>query len=339
MSAADDGQRPGLAWGARPIPRHPDATVLEALEAAGIPVVSGCRAGSCGKCLQRSLEAPPAAAQRGLRATLASQNYFYSCQARPQGTLTLVPDEPPVPLEASVLESASVGPDVRRLLLRTATPLDYRPGQYLDLLTPEGIARSYSVASLPDSGVLEFHVRRIEGGAVSPWLHSLAPGDELRVRGPFGQCFYTSDATERALLLVGAGTGLAPLLGIARAAVQAGHRAPIDLVHGALEPGRLYLRDELRAFAAQHPNVNIHACVLRDAGPDELQGPLEQVSLGLAGDLTRTRVFLCGDGELVAKLQRSCFLAGVPSGEIFADPFLAPPAPGAAAQAARAVRG
>ena len=321
--------RPGLSWGTRPIPRNPEATVLEALEDAGLPVVSGCRAGSCGKCLQRSLETPPAAAQRGLRATLASQNYFYSCQAKPEGALTLVPAEPPAPVAASVLESESVGLDVRRLRVRTASPLDYRPGQYVDLLSPEGVARSYSVASLPESGALEVHVRRIEGGALSPWLHALSPGDELRVRGPFGQCFYTPDAAERALLLIGAGTGLAPLLGIARAALQAGHTQPIALVHGALEPRRLYLRDELRELAAEHPNLHVHACVLRDAGPDELEGPLDRVALGLAGDLHRTRVFLCGDGELVRKLQRSCFLAGVPSGEIYADPFLAPPTPSA----------
>lgn len=240
-----------------------------------------------------------------------------------------MPDEPPRPVPATVERSEAVGVDVRRLLLRTAEPLDYRPGQYVDLLTPDGTARSYSLASLPESGALELHVRRIEGGAVSPWLHALEPGDTLGVRGPFGQCFYTPDAAERALLLVGAGTGLAPLLGIARAAVQAGHRAPIDLVHGALEPERLYLREELRDFAARETNVKVHACVLRGAGPDELEGPLDQVSLELAGDLTRTRVFLCGDGELVRKLQRSCFLAGVPSGEIFADPFLAPPTPSA----------
>lgn len=324
--------RPGLSWGTRPIPRNPEATVLEALEAAGVPVVSGCRAGSCGKCLQRSLETPPAAAQRGLRATLASQNFFYSCQAKPEGALTLVPDEPPAPIAARVLESESVGLDVRRLLVRTERPLDYRAGQYLDLLNPEGIARSYSVASLPESGFLEFHVRRIEGGALSPWLHALSAGDELRVRGPFGQCFYTPDAADSALLLIGAGTGLAPLLGIARAALQSGHSRPITLVHGALEPRRLYLRDELRELSRQHPNLNVHACVLRDAGPEELEGPLDQVALGQAtsgspGDLDRTRVFLCGDGELVRKLQRRCFLAGVPSGEIFADPFLAPPTP------------
>jgi ferredoxin-NADP reductase len=165
----------------------------------------------------------------------------------------------------------------------------------------------------------------VEGGAVSPWLHSLRAGDDLRIRGPFGQCFYTSDAAERHLLLIGVGTGLAPLLGIARAALDAGHAAPIALVHGGLEPRRLYLREELRDLARAHANLEVHACVLRDAGPAELEGPLHEVALGLAGPLDATRVFLCGDANLVRGLQRHCFLAGVPSGEIFADPFLPTP--------------
>lgn len=299
--------------------------MLEALEAAGLPVVSGCRAGSCGKCLQRSEQAPPAAAQRGLRATLAAQNWFYACQARPETDLTVLPHDPPRPVAARVAATEVLAPDVCRLLLTPAEPLDHQPGQYLDVLNSEGAARSYSIASLPDQGVLELHVRRVEGGAVSPWLHSLRVGDHLRVRGPFGQCFYTHDAAERNLLLIGAGTGLAPLLGITRAALVAGHAAPIVLVHGGLDPRRLYLREELRDLARAHANLEVHACVLRDAGPTELEGPLDQVALGLAGPLDATRVFLCGDAALVRGLQRRCFLAGVPSGEIFADPFLPPP--------------
>jgi CDP-4-dehydro-6-deoxyglucose reductase len=117
------------------------------------------------------------------------------------------------------------------------------------------------------------------------------------------------------------GTGLAPLYGIARDALAHGHLGPIDLVHGALEPSRLYLRDELHALAAANPTLRVHAAVLRGATAREHEGALDTVAVRLAGPLERARVVLCGDGALVRGLQRAFFLAGAPSRELLADPF------------------
>lgn len=321
MSQAQPGT-PQLHWGERRIALPENATVLEALESADIATVSGCRAGACGKCLQRARGSAPAHAQRGLKSTLASQGYFYACQARISEDLRIEPSTPPEPIAARVIANDALSADVHRLRLRPDGPFEYEPGQYLDVLHPDGHARSYSIASHLTSGELELHVRQISSGRLSPWLCGLPTGASLALRGPFGQCFYTPDANGRKLLLVGAGTGLAPLLGIARQALFQGHRGAIDLIHGGLIPARLYMRQELSAWAAQEPQLRVHACVLRDAGPGEHEGALDQVSLRLAGSTAETRVFLCGDDGLVRQLQRSFFLAGVPSAEIFADPFL-----------------
>ena len=161
---------------------------------------------------------------------------------------------------------------------------------------------------------------------MSGWLHGRAAGDRVRVRGAFGQCFHVADDPRKKLLLAGAGTGLAPLLGIARDALDQGHAGPIDLIHGGLEPGRLYLRDELARLAAGAPQLQVHHCVLRNATGREHEGSLDEVAVRLAGPLAGVRAFLCGDGEIVQRLRRSLFLAGLPSAEILADPFLPAPA-------------
>ncbi len=303
------------------IPLAAGETVLEGLERAGFDVASGCRAGTCCKCMLQA-ENPPADSQRGLRPTLRAQGYFLACQARPAGVLSLRAAEAPPVIEAAVEASEHVAPDVARILLRPAAPLSFRPGQYLDVLHPSGASRSYSIASLPADGVLELHVRRVPDGLVSGWLHELPVGAPVPVRGAFGQCFHVSDDETKKLLLVGAGTGLAPLLGIARDALDQGHAGPIDLVHGGLTPERLYLRKELDELAARWSQLRVHHCVLREATKREHEGRLDEVAIRLAGALSTTRAFLCGDAEIVRVLQRSLFLAGVPSGEILADPFL-----------------
>ncbi len=314
-----------LHRGGSSVPLQPGGTVLEALEHAGIEVASGCRAGTCCKCMLQA-DDPPAEAQRGLRPTLQAQGYFLACQARPTSDLHLIGDAAPAALGAVVRQIDRVAPGVARILLRPESPIDYAPGQYLGVAHPDGPERSYSIASLPATGELELHVRQVPNGLVSTWLHGRSPGDEVRIRGPFGQCFYVDDDLDKKHLLVGAGTGLAPLLGIARDAHSRGHRGKVILVHGGLQPDRLYLRDELRRLAEGWPQLEVHHCVLRGSTESEHEGPLDQVAIGLAGSLQDARSFLCGDGGLVRQLQRSLFLAGAPSAEILADPFLPAPA-------------
>ncbi|MEO0650534.1 MAG: FAD-binding oxidoreductase [Planctomycetota bacterium] len=264
---------------------------------------------------------PPAESQVGLRSTLATQGYFLACQARPQADLELRSAAGPEPVEARLVERCDVSTDVVRLMIVPSQPLGHRPGQYLDILLPSREPRSYSIASLPAEEPLELHVRRVPAGVVSNWLHAAPVGQPLQVRGSFGQCFYSDEERDRRLLLVGAGTGLAPLLGILRDALGRGHQGAIDLVHGALEPARLYLRDEQSALERAWPQLRVHHCVLRNATRSEHEGALDDVAIRLAGPLEESRVFLCGDDAIVRKLQRSLFLAGLPSNPILADPI------------------
>lgn len=317
------GQGPAVHVDGRALRIQSGESVLETLERAEVDVPSGCRSGTCCKCMLQveAGQAAPAGSQRGLRPTLVSEGYFLSCQAKPTGDLRIRSGEGPTPTLAAVVGFDLVADDVLRLVVKPAQPFAFKPGQYLDVLHASGAKRSYSIASLPRTGELELHIRRVPGGLVSGWLHSLAIGDQVQVRGAFGQCFHIADDPDRKLLLIGAGTGLAPLLGIARDALDQGHTGPIDLVHGGLDPSRLYLRDELRALAAGAANLTVHHCVLRNGTVAEHEGRLDQVALEAAGSLTNARAFLCGDSAIVQALQRALFMAGMASSEILADPF------------------
>ena len=305
----------------------PGESVLEALLRQGVEISNSCRAGACQSCLLRAVSgAVPAAAQQGLKATLVEQGYFLSCVCRPEADLLL---EPAGGLEvaATIASLERLTPTVMRARLRTATPLDYRAGQYITLRRNDGLARSYSLASLPEDGTLELHIRRAPHGRMSGWLFDEARENEaVGIRGPAGDCFYTAGKPEQPLLLAATGTGLAPLAGICRDAVKQGHHGPIHLYHGALRPEGLYLRDELRNMAHAHGNVHYKPVVLEGGeSAGILRGAIDKAIAADHPKLGGWRGFVCGDPSIVQMLKKKLFLAGMGSREIFADAFVEAP--------------
>ena len=302
-------------------------TVLEALLRQGVDVAHSCRAGACQSCLLRAACGPvPKESQKGLKATLVEQGYFLACVCRPEGDLTLEPAGGLAVLgRIAALERLTE--TVLRARVETEVPLEYRAGQYITLSRADGLARSYSLASLPEDGALELHVRRAPQGKMSGWLFDEARKDDpVSVRGPAGDCFYVGGAADQPLLLAGTGTGLAPLVGICRDAVRQGHQGPIRLFHGATRPSGLYLREELTELAREETNVTYTPVVL-EGGEDEgiATGALDKVIAATHPKLGGWRGFVCGDPATVGVLRKKLFLAGMASREIFADAFVEAP--------------
>jgi CDP-4-dehydro-6-deoxyglucose reductase, E3 len=81
----------------------------------------------------------------------------------------------------------------------------------------------------------------IPGGAMSDWLAAAAPGSAMTIGCPAGDCFYTPGLEWAPLLFAGTGTGIAPPIAIVRSALAGGHTVPITIIHGAADPGGLYL--------------------------------------------------------------------------------------------------
>lgn len=301
--------------------------MLDCLTRQGAVVPSSCRSGACQTCLMRALQGmPPASAQNGLKPTLREQGYFLACVCKPQEAMDLVlaGDDVAPRTTATVLAKEALNADILRLSLRCHTPLNYRAGQFAHLTRSDGLTRSYSLATPPDEdGKIEFHIRRLPNGAISGWIHeALCVGDTVEVAGPFGNCFYTCDSAEQGLLLIGTGSGLAPLWGIVSDALQQGHVGPIHLYHGSWKPAGLYFTDELRQLSAEHPNFAYVPCVDSEAGSGNRLGRADQVALTDWQNLKGWRVYLCGNPEMVKSAKKRAFLAGASMQNIYADPFV-----------------
>ncbi len=327
---------PRLRYEGREVPIDDGETVLDACARAGVVIPSSCRSGACQSCLVRAVSgAVPAAAQIGLGAAKRELGHFLACVCKPSEDLEVEPVGAAADLPATIVEIERLAPTVSRVMLRPREAMSFRAGQFVTLLREDGLARAYSLASLPGEELLELHVRRAPGGQMSTWLHDQAPvGAEVILRGPAGECFYVADDPTRPLVLVGVGTGLAPLWGIVRDALTQGHEGPVVLLHGGRSAGDLYLRGPLEALAAAKPRVDLRFSILAgEAEPRVVVGELDALAKSVAAGLpgrARARAFVCGDPALVQRLKRALFLAGLSLREILGDAFVQAPAPVAA---------
>src|SRR5487761_2632674 len=246
-------------------------SVLDCLTAHGVPVPSSCKAGVCQTCLMRAVKGRvPPESQKGLKPTLIEQNYFMACSCRPVEDMEVaLPDAGVEKIPAKVVALEPLNSEILCVKLYPTEPFEYRSGQYINFFRDESTARSYSLASVSKlDDCIKLHVRKIPEGRVSTWIHEcLSPGDTVEISEAAGDCFYVPGTPEQGLLLIGTGSGLAPLYGIVRDALIEGHTGPIRLFHGSLNIGGLYLIDELRQLAQEYPNFVYTPCVAEGEAP------------------------------------------------------------------------
>ncbi|MCX6380311.1 MAG: 2Fe-2S iron-sulfur cluster-binding protein [Armatimonadetes bacterium] len=310
----------------------PDETVLDALNRQGLEVPSSCRNGVCQTCLMHATEGnPPRTAQQGLKETLVAQGYFLACMCKPTESLTLcLPDDSVVQkVRARVIYKEYLNADILRLRLLPCGAFTYRAGQFVQIHRPNGLIRSYSIASVPTlDPLIELHVRLLPNGSMTTWIHKeVGEGDYVELSGAKGDCFYLQGNTTRNILLIGTGSGLAPLWGIVRSALYAGHKGEIHLYHGSWKPEGLYLEAELHALARDYPQFRYYPCVDDGAEAHHQQGRADKIALAQHKNLSGWQVYLCGHPEMVKSTKRNAFLAGANLPDIYADPFIlsAPP--------------
>ncbi len=302
-------------------------TVLDCLNAHGVPVPSSCKAGVCQTCLMRAMKGEvPEESQKGLKSTLVEQNYFLACSCQPVEDIEVsLPETEVGKIPATVIGIEPLNSDIVCVRLYPGRDFEYRAGQYINFFKDESVSRSYSLASVAGlDDCIKLHVRKIPQGRVSTWIHeSLFPGDTVEISEAAGDCFYVPGNPEQGLLLVGTGSGLAPLYGIVRDALMAGHAGPIRLYHGSLNVEGLYLISELRQLAREYDNFSYIPCVSGGEAPDGFAaGIVLDVALKETPKLSGWRVYLCGNPDMVNAARKKTFLAGASMKDIYADPFV-----------------
>lgn len=182
------------------------------------------------------------------------------------------------------------------------TELVYRPGQSATLLLRidgEEVRRSYTIASSPSRQErLLITVKRVPGGKVSNWLVDHAEiGCELALLGPHGKFSWANEKPKK-VLFVSAGSGITPMLSMARYCLDAFPQTDIVFWHAARHQNDLICATELAAYQAQHADFRLVYCLSRepdDSGWTGLRGRCSTETLfASVPDLLDRTIYLCG---------------------------------------------
>lgn len=284
-------------------------TLLSAALRSRIGFPYDCSSGGCGNCRFELVsgevselwpEAP------GLSARDRSKRKHLACQCLAKSDLKIkvrtgdeyLPAIPPGRITGQVSAIRDVTHDMREITIKTQSPACFKPGQYA-FVSSAGVARprAYSMSNLPnDEGIWQFIIRKVPGGAFTAHLFdAVKPGDPLILDGPYGMAWLREDS-QRDILCISGGSGLAPMLSIARGASGKKMDRRINFYFGARTavdiPGP---RDLDFLMGSQSPCTSkivvsnpddswagetgfVHECVERDFG-----SRLEDLEIYLAG--------------------------------------------------------
>jgi len=308
-------------------------SLLDAALAAQVGLPYSCHTGRCSTCKAKvpAGTTQPLSDELGLTPEERAQGWILTCVRTASSDVTLEVEDlgavrlhPPklVPCRIQALER--LAPDVMKVLLRLppTSPLAYHPGQYVDVIGPQGVRRSYSVANAPAANQpLELHVRQVPGGAMSHyWFEQAKPNDLLRLNGPLGT-FFLRELGGMDLVFLATGTGIAPvkamLEGLATLAPEARPRT-ITVYWGGRVAADLYWQPAV---------AGIELCfvpVLSKAGADwpGARGHVQQVLLAASGSLAQTAVYACGSNAMIHSAQAALLAAGLPPARFYSDAFV-----------------
>ncbi|MFO8154549.1 MAG: CDP-6-deoxy-delta-3,4-glucoseen reductase [Pseudomonadota bacterium] len=311
-------------------------SLLDAGLRHGIALPYGCRNGACGSCKGRLLAGEVAYQGQppGLDAEMEAEGWALLCQAEAIDDLRIeirevgsVAEIPVKTLPARIQKIEPLADDVMAIWLRVPQTerLQFLPGQYVDFLLPDGQRRSFSMANPPhEDDLLEFHIRHMPGGRFTAALFGgeLKEKDILRIEGPHGS-FFWREGNEGPVILVGGGTGIAPLKAIIEHALAEGTERPLHLYWGVRSESDLYMADTARGWAEAHANVTFTP-VLSEPGVADWAGRtgyVHEAVLADFPDLTGYEVYTAGPPPMIAAMRGDFPARGLDTERFYADAF------------------
>jgi toluene monooxygenase electron transfer component len=319
-----------------------DDTLLRAGLRSGLGFPYECNAGSCGTCKVELMEGridslrPDAP---GLTDRDREKNRVLACQAQPRGDCAIkvrlrpenVPLHRPARFEATLQGVRDLTHDMREFTFHAKGSPAFLPGQYALFYLPGlNVPRTYSMSNADDgSGTWQFIVRRVPGGVGTVTLFDRVPiGVTITLDGPYGLA-YLRTSSPRDLVLIGGGSGLAPMLSIARGAIRepALDGRHIHLFYGAREVQDLCGHHELQALPGYGTRLTFTP-VLSQVQDDALEtwegarGFVHEVARDFVGERwANFEYYFAGPPPMAQAVQQMLIEKRVPFPQVHFDSF------------------
>jgi CDP-4-dehydro-6-deoxyglucose reductase len=317
----------------------PGETILAAGIRSGVGMPYGCKDGACGSCKCKKLGGivtHGAHQSKALSEQEEAQGFVLTCCAVAQSEVTLESRQvtevgafpiKKMPTRVSLMEKKSEDVMLLKLQLPANDSFTYHAGQYVEFILRDGARRSYSMANAPHllSQGLELHIRHMPGGKFTDHVFNAMKEKEiLRIEGPYGS-FYLREDSAKPLVLLGSGTGFAPLKALIEHMQFKGITRPATLYWGGRRPSDLYMTDWINTKLTEMPNLSFVPVVSDASVNDGWSGRTGFVHLAVLQDLpdlSGHQVYACGAPIVVESAKAAYTTQGkLPEDEFFADSF------------------
>lgn len=312
-------------------------TVLEGALCHGYTLPYSCRNGSCGTCKGRLLAGDIDYGKyedKALSAAERATGLALFCQAVPRSDIVIQARElvavagitiKTLPARVMKMERAADDVMVLSLKLPASERLQFLAGQYLDILLKDGKRRSFSLANPPQADeFLQLHIRRVPDGLFTTQVFTrMKEKDLLRLRGPMGT-FFLREESDRPVILVGGGTGFAPIKGILEHAFARGISRPLHFYWGVRAKRDLYMHALPQAWARTHANFR-YTPVLSEPRPEDgwdgRTGWVHTAVLADYPDLSGHEVYASGPPPMIDAIKQAFLAHGLTPDRLFFDSF------------------
>lgn len=319
-------------------------SVLSCLEKNGFALPNNCRAGACGEC---KIKIKSGEIDQGFILDMAlskaerEEGFALMCMAKLKSDLLEIEwadsDARPKlfpPMENvhyMLIEKNLVTDKIVKLKLKAlGTPIRFWPGQYVQLgFSEEAIpVKSYSIANIPNNdGELILYITRVAEGQTSQYIHDqLRVGDRIKINGPYGT-FIGDPTSERTVLCLAQGSGLAPIISLASAAMmRGGFRNPATIIFSAKNDSGLFEMGTFKFLETKFRNFRFKYTFTEDsevAKSNGLYGRIQALLPKLYPDLSAFDLYIAGSPAFVQDCKNKALELKASEDRIFTEAFFA----------------
>jgi toluene monooxygenase electron transfer component len=317
-----------------------EPSLLRGALRAGVGFPHECSVGGCGGCRFELLEGEVDtlwAEAPGLSERDRKRGKRLACQSRPLSDCTIKvrtgeeyrPPVAPRRLPVTLVARRDLTRDTAEFTFQADEPAAFRAGQYALLELPgiEG-PRAYSMSNLANGqGRWQFIIRRVPGGNGTTALYErLQVGDRVVLDGPYGMAWWRPGQNRETICIAG-GSGLAPMLSVARAALARSRGRPLHFFYGVRTPADLCAEPFLEVLPGAAERLRYHPVVSDAADGDGWAGARgfvhQTVASTLAKPLSDYEYYFAGPPPMIEAVQQLLMIDNqVPFNQIHFDRFV-----------------
>ncbi|HJW57955.1 MAG TPA: 2Fe-2S iron-sulfur cluster-binding protein [Burkholderiaceae bacterium] len=308
-------------------------SILDAASLEKIAIPYSCKTGRCNTCKCKVISGSTRALhlEVGLTENEKAEGWILSCvRSVESDSLLEVSDlgdiELPIAktLPCRISEIRRLTSNAVQVFLRLPPHTDFRfmPGQYIDVIGPNGVRRSYSLANSSFAEkMLELHIREVQGGVMSDyWFNQAKSNDLLRLNGPLGT-FFLRETKGVDLIFLATGTGISPVKAMLESMISVipdQRPKSVTVLWGGRRPEDLYLN--IANISGFHTYIPVLS--RPDKNWSGANGYVHDVLMDTDPDLKNAAVYACGSDAMIHSAKTRLVQAGLPAKRFYSDAFL-----------------